>query len=56
MSSHFPCANCEHAIRRHQVKKWPQIALGCVDCGCLGYQFNNNTSRWDEDMEAGAIG
>ena len=56
MSSHFPCANCEHAIRRHQVKKWPQIALGCNDCTCPGYQFNNNTSRWDEDMEAGAIG
>jgi len=56
MTDHFACANCEHPIRRHQVKKWPQIALGCVDCGCLGYQFNNNTSRWDEDMEAGAIG
>lgn len=55
MSDHFACANCEHAVRRHKVKKWPQIALGCVDCSCTGYQFNYK-SRWDEDMEAGAIG
>lgn len=56
MTSAFDCTNCSHPNYRHTVKKWPQIALACAECDCPGYQPNYKKSRWDEDIEAGAIG
>lgn len=53
----FDCAVCKHSIHRHTVTRWPAFTKFCADCDCGGYTPKwRSRSRWDDDLEAGAIG